>query len=60
MKNNNWACPIITTAAASILMLYGHWIPANILLAISIRSIIKILLGNNDVKVSNLLREMLN
>ena len=30
MKNKNWACPLIATAMASILIMYGHWIPVTI------------------------------
>lgn len=60
MKNNKWVCPLFTTATASILLLYGHFIPANILYAISIRSVVQLVLGENDVKISSLLREMHN
>jgi hypothetical protein len=60
MKNNKWVCPLTTTAAAAILLLYGHFIPANIFFAIGIRSMLQLLIGENDVKVSSLLREMHN
>lgn len=56
MKNKNWACPIIAATVASILILYGHWIPANIMIAIGLRGFINLL--EENVNVDKLLREL--
>ena len=54
--NKNWACPLFAAMLGSILILYGHWIPANIVLLIGTRGLID-LMDENDVNVSTL-REM--
>ena len=55
MKNKNWACPLIATAMASILIMYSHWIPANIMIAIGLRRFINLM--EENVIVDKLLRE---